>query len=75
MIDDYRIYKFTRREKMISFFQGMGFNVLIAFLFYDSYLAMIPGILVVILFMKEKKRVLLTKFLRFNRKTNCLPIK
>lgn len=61
MIDDYRIYKFTRREKIISFFQGMGFNALIAFLFYDSYLAMIPGILVVILFMKEKKRVLTQK--------------
>lgn len=64
MIYDYRIYEFTKKEKIISFFQGMGLNALIAFLFYDSCLALIPGIVVVVLFMKEKKRVLAQKRLR-----------
>ena len=64
MINDYQIYEFTRKEKIVAFFQGMALNALISILFYNSMIAMIPGIVVVILFMKEKKRLLMRKRLR-----------
>lgn len=65
MIRDYRVYEFTRKEKIIGILQGIGFNAMISFLFYNSFLAMIPGMFLVFLYMKEKKRILTRK--RFRR--------
>ena len=64
MIRDYRIYEFERKEKIISFFEGMLLNGMIAVLFYDSFYAMIPGMVVVVFYLKEKKRVLAQKRVR-----------
>lgn len=61
---DYRYYEFTKEEKIISFLQGIGLNVTIAVLFYNSFLALIPGMLLVGMYMKEKKRMLARKRMR-----------
>ena len=61
---DYRQYEFTKKEKIITFFQGIGLNGVIAFLFYDSFLALIPGMFLVVLYMKEKRRILARKRIR-----------
>lgn len=61
---DYRCYEFTKEEKIISFLQGIGLNVTIAVLFYNSFLALIPGMLLVGMYMKEKKRMLARKRMR-----------
>ena len=49
MIKDYRIYEFDKKEKVMSFFEGFLINVMISILFYNSLIAMIPGILLVLL--------------------------
>lgn len=64
MIKDYRIYEFTPKERVIGILQGIGLNMLIAILFYNSFLAMIPGMILVILYMKEKRRMLALKRMR-----------
>lgn len=64
MINDYRIFEFDKKGKLITFLQGMLVNAVVSMLFYNSLFAMIPGILVVILFWKEKKRVLAQKRMR-----------
>lgn len=64
MIKDYRVYEFTKKEKMIAFFQGAALNAIISILFYNSFLMMIPGVILVILYMKEKKRILAQKRMR-----------
>ena len=61
---DYRHYEFTKEEKIITVFQGIGLNGVIAFLFYDSFLALIPGMFLVVLYMKEKRRILARKRIR-----------
>lgn len=64
MMKDYHIYEFTRREKMIGILQGMCLNAVISLLFYNSFWAMLPGMLLVVLFMKEKRRMLALKRMR-----------
>lgn len=54
MIKDYRVYRFNRKEKISALFEGMFLNAIVSFLFFDSFVAMIPGILLVILYVKEK---------------------
>ena len=61
MIKDYRIYEFDKKEKVMSFFEGFLINVVISILFYNSLIAMIPGILLVLFYFKEKKHVLVRK--------------
>lgn len=61
MIADYRIYHLNRKEKLITFMEGMCLNGLIALLFYNSAVAMVPGIIVLIFYWKEKKRKLAKK--------------
>ena len=61
MIRDYRIYKFSRKECIASFTEGMALNAAIAFLFYNSVYALIPGMVLVVLYFKEKKRMLVQK--------------
>lgn len=67
MIKDYRIYDFNRKEKICCFAEGMALNGLIAVLFYNSVYAMVPGILLVLLYFREKKRVLAQKRLQHMR--------
>lgn len=64
MIKDYRVYRFDRKEKISALFEGMFLNAIVSFLFFDSFVAMIPGILLVILYVKEKKRRLMRKRFR-----------
>lgn len=64
MIKDYRIYQFNRKEKISALFEGMFLNAMVSFLFFDSFLAMIPGILLVIIYFKEKRRRLMQKRFR-----------
>lgn len=61
MINDYRIYKFTKKETAVSFMEGMIFNGLIAMLFYHSAYAMLPGMFLLVFYIREKKRILADK--------------
>lgn len=58
---DYEVYRFDPRENVKSFSEGMLFNAVIAFLFYDSAAAMLPGMTLVFLYRREKKKQLLRK--------------
>ncbi len=58
MIKDYRIYQFTFKERVWGILEGILLNAVISILFYDSFLAMLPGILLTVLYLKEKKRQL-----------------
>ena len=55
---DYGSYKFSSKEKRVTLIEGMLCNGLIAFLFYDSWIAMIPGMVLVIFYFREKRRIL-----------------
>ena len=59
MIKDYHIYTLSRKEKVICFFEGMLLNGIISFLFFNSPGAMIPGMILVISYFKERKRKLM----------------
>lgn len=61
MIKDYRVYEFHRKEKILCFLEGMLLNGVIAILFYNSFYAMLPGILLMMLYTREKKRMLAQK--------------
>ncbi len=61
MIKDYRVYQFSKKEKLFCVVEGMLLNAGISILFFDSLLAMIPGILLVIFYIKEKRRKLMRK--------------
>ena len=61
MVKDYRIYEFSPKEKFRSFLEGMAINGVIAILFYNSFSAMIPGMTIVLIYLKEKKKVLAQK--------------
>ncbi len=64
MIKDYRIYHLTAKEKIRCLAEGVLLNVVIAYLFYDSVYAMLPGMILVVLYFKEKKRLLARKRIR-----------
>ena len=61
MIKDYREYEFSKKEWFVCLFEGMGLNMLISILFFDSLLAMIPGIILVLVYFKEKRRILMSR--------------
>lgn len=61
MISDYRIYQFKPVEKISCLVAGMALNAVISVLFYNSLSAMIPGMVIVVLYGKEKKRQLTGK--------------
>ena len=61
MIKDYRIYEFCPKEKVQCFAEGMLFNGIIAVLFYNSFYALIPGMILVVFYLQEKKRMLTQK--------------
>ena len=61
MIKDYRRYEFSQKEKIRYFLEGMLLNGVIGILFYNSFYAMVPGMVLVVFYQKEKKRVLVQK--------------
>ena len=67
MIKDYRIYQFDRKEKIRSLLEGLLLDGGITFLFFDSLWAMIPGLVVIIFYFKEKKRKLMRARLKVLR--------
>lgn len=68
MIEDYRIYRFNRKELFFCFMEGMLLNGVISILFYNSFLAMIPGMLLVFFYFKEKQKFLMKKRMKGIRK-------
>lgn len=64
MIKDYRVYTFSGKEKVICFLEGMFFNGVVSILFYNSLFALIPGMCLVVFYMKEKKRILMRRRMR-----------
>ena len=61
MINNYKTYKFHRKEKIRCMLEGMVLNGIIGKLFYDSWWAMLPGIVLAVLYYREKKRYLAHK--------------
>ena len=77
VIEDYRIYKFRKKELLWSILEGLLLNGFISILFYDSFYAMLPGFVWVIIYIKEKRRILCRKRMRqmkaeFKEFLNCL---
>ena len=68
MIKDYRIYEFDKKEKVMCFFEGLLINAVISVLFYNSLIAMIPGMLLVGFYFKEKKHALARRRMQDMRK-------
>lgn len=64
MIKDYRVYQFTAKERIGCIFQGLILDAVISFLFYNSPFAMLPGVLLIWFYIKEKKRDLARKRMR-----------
>ena len=64
MIKDYRIYTFCRKERVICFLEGMVLNGIVAFLFFNSLWALLPGMVLVLLYFREKKRKLMRERIR-----------
>ncbi len=61
MIKDYRIYEFNKKEKVFCLFEGILLNAMISILFYDSFAAAIPGMVLVVFYFKEKKHMFVRK--------------
>ena len=61
MIKDYRGYEFDKKERIVCFFEGLLLNTVISILFYNALIAMIPGMVLVVFYFKEKKHVLARK--------------
>ena len=61
MLKDYTVYEFSNKEKVLCFLEAMVFNGVLSFLFYDSVMAMLPGMALVVFYVKEKKRMLARK--------------
>ena len=56
MIEDYRNYSFSGKEYFFTVLEGLMINAGISLLFYNSIYAMIPGILAVVFYTREKKK-------------------
>ena len=61
MVEDYRVYRFSRKEFIFCLLEGMLLNGIISILFYDSFLAMLPGMVLVFFYFREKQRILMQK--------------
>ena len=68
MIKDYRIYEFDKKEKILCLLEGLILNAVISILFYNSLLAMIPGMILVLIYFKEKKHALARRRMQGMRK-------
>lgn len=58
---DYSVYELSFQETCLCVLEGMLLNGGISILFYNSFFAMIPGMVLVFFYMKEKKRMLARK--------------
>lgn len=58
MLKDYSRYEFSKKEKFFSCVEGILVNAMVAFLFYNSWIAMFPGIALMIFYFREKNRML-----------------
>ena len=61
IIKDYRVYQLSTQELARAVLEGMILNCFLAYLFYNSLLAVIPGMIIVWFYVKEKKHVLMKK--------------
>ncbi len=61
MIEDYRVYKFSRKECVICFLEGMLLNGIISVLFFNSFWALIPGMIITVFYFLEKRRKLMRR--------------
>ena len=61
IIKDYQIYQLNRKEQWCAVLEGMLLNAIVAYLFYNTWIAMIPGVLIVWIYIREKKHVLMRK--------------
>ena len=68
MIKDYRIYTFSWKERLVCWIEGMVLNGTVSILFFDSFLAMIPGVMLVFFYHQEKKRRLMRRRIHHLRK-------
>ena len=68
MIKDYRIYTFSWKERLVCWLEGMVLNGTVSILFFDSFLAMIPGVVLVFFYHQEKKRRLMRRRIHHLRK-------
>ena len=68
MIKDYRIYTFSWKERLVCWIEGMVLNGTVSILFFDSFLAMIPGVVLVFFYHQEKKRRLMRRRIHHLRK-------
>ena len=64
MVRDYRIYQFDKKEKICCFIEGLLLNGTVAVLFFDSFWAMIPGVVFMVFYFREKRRTLMRKRLK-----------
>ena len=68
MVKDYQVYVFSWKERIFCWMEGMLLNSIVSILFFDSFFAMIPGIVVVFFYHQEKKRRLMRKRMHQLRK-------
>ena len=68
MIKDYRIYTFSWKERLVCWIEGMVLNGTVSILFFDSFLAMIPGVVLVFFYHQEKKIRLMRRRIHHLRK-------
>lgn len=60
-LPDYAEYHFDMKERILYFLEGIGLIAMIGYFFYQSWIAIICLIPVMILFLKEKKKELAKK--------------
>ena len=61
IIKDYQIYQLNRKERLGAVLEGMVLNAIVSYLFYNTWIAMIPGVLIVWVYIRDKKHVLMRK--------------
>ena len=61
IIKDYQIYQMDRKELLGAVLEGMILNGILAYLFYNTWIAMVPGMLIVWVYVREKKHVFMRK--------------
>lgn len=55
------VYQLSKGELFRAAVEGLAFNALVSVLFYDSLFAMIPGMVILLFYIKEKKHMLMRK--------------
>lgn len=60
-LPDYNVYVFSNKEKIKYVISGCIITSMFAYLFYESIFAMIVGVILIPLYIREKKKDLMTK--------------